>query len=97
MELSIPNPFSNMLSHKGSNVLHSSNTYSFTNTNELSDTLPCWNQIQSKNVILFLNLIYHHNSYGQSVCIRMQKANVITDAQNTQGKVKALQLDGIFP
>jgi hypothetical protein len=85
-----------MLSHKGSNVLHSSNTYSFTNTNELSDTLPCLNPTESKNVILFLNLKYHHNSYGQSVCIIRQQANVITNAQNTKRKVKALQLDGIL-
>jgi len=51
--LHLPLPFSNT-SHKGSNILHSSNIYSFTNTNELSDTLPCLNPIQSKNIILFL-------------------------------------------
>jgi hypothetical protein len=95
-ELNLLLPFSNTLSHKGSNVLHSSNTYSCTNTNELLDTLPCWNPIYSKNIILFLYLKYHHNSYGQSVCNIRQQANVITNALNTQRKVKALQLDGIF-
>jgi len=84
------------MSHKGSNVLHLSNTYSFKNTKELSDSLPRVNPIQSKNIILFLNLKDHYNSYGQSVCIIRQQANVIANAQNTQRKVKALQLDGIF-